>query len=148
MLPLAPILLAEDEETDVIILRMALEQAGISNPLIVARDGEEVIQYLTGRFPYSDRLKYPLPALIILDLKMPRMTGFEVLSWLAARHDLGDLPAIVLSSSSYDEDIQKARQLGVREYFVKPHSFDSLVNIMQQISRRWLSHPDSKLHAP
>ena len=144
MQPPAPILLAEDEETDVLIVRMALEQAGIANPLIVARDGQEVVKCLCGNSPYSDPLKHPkhpLPVLLILDLKMPRMTGFEVLSWLASRPDLVDVPAVVLSSSSYEEDIQRARQLGARDYFVKPHSLKDLATILQQVALRWLSVP-------
>jgi CheY-like chemotaxis protein len=73
---------------------------------------------------------------------MPRITGFEVLSWLASRPDLVDVPAVILSSSSYEEDIQRARQLGARDYFVKPHSLKDLVTILQQMALRWLPLPE------
>src|SRR5947209_4561847 len=91
------ILLAEDEETDVILFRLALQTAGLLYPVAVARDGQEAIEYLSGEAPYSDRETNPLPALVVLDLKMPRMTGFDVLSWLGTQSDLRQIPAVVLS---------------------------------------------------
>jgi len=134
----APILLAEDEEADVFMLRRALQKAEVSSPLVVVRDGQEAIDYLSGAHPYSDRATYGMPGLLILDLKMPRMSGFEVLAWLAQRPDLNHIPAVVMSSSSYDEDIQIARELGAREYHVKPTSSGDLVDILKQLSGRWL----------
>jgi len=82
---------------------------------------------------------HPLPALLLLDLKMPRMDGFEVLAWLATRLDFKDLPVVVLSSSSDDSDIQKARQLGAREYFIKPHALSDLVTMLKSLQSRHLS---------
>ncbi len=134
-----PILVAEDEETDIFILRRALRKAGLVNPLVAVKDGQQAIDYLEGRPPYHDRAEHPLPALVLLDLKMPRMTGFEVLSWLAERSEFGAIPAIVLSSSSYEEDMAKARQLGARDYHIKPHSINDLVSLVRAISERWLS---------
>jgi CheY-like chemotaxis protein len=134
-----PILVAEDEESDVVLLRMALEKAGVPNPLITARDGQETIEYLSGEGQFSDRTTNPLPGLLILDLKMPRMTGFDVLCWLAANPAFKELPVVVLSSSSYEEDMTKARQLGAREYYVKPHSLKQLVEILRQLAERWLA---------
>jgi CheY-like chemotaxis protein len=133
-----PVLVAEDEETDGFILRLGFERAGLPNPLLVVRDGQEALDYLIGNAPYADRSIHPLPALLLLDLKMPRMNGFEVLAWLATRPDFKDLPAVVLSSSSDDSDIQKARQMGARDYFVKPHSLSDLVKILQRLHTRWL----------
>src|SRR5579862_996911 len=101
------ILLAEDEETEVLLFELALQSAGQSYPVIVARDGQEAIDYLAGHVPYKNRLSHPLPALVMLDLKMPRMTGFDVLSWLSSQPQLQSIPAVVLSSSSYPEDIKK-----------------------------------------
>src|SRR5262245_26088323 len=124
--PPPPILVAEDEETDALILRMAAKQAGLANPLVVVHDGSDVVTYLEGAGQYADRALHPLPALLILDLKMPRMTGFDVLSWLGTHPHFKRLPAVVLSSSCQDSDVAKARDLGAREYHVKPHHLGEL----------------------
>jgi CheY-like chemotaxis protein len=131
-----PILAAEDEETDALILRLAFERARVTNPLIVVGDGQEAIDYLEGRGAYADRAAYPLPVLLLLDLKMPRLSGFDVLAWLATRSDFKELPAIVLSSSSDDSDIRRAKAAGARDYFVKPHNLSELVTIMQTVHTR------------
>lgn len=134
----ATILVAEDEPTDALILQLAFEAAGITNPVTIVSDGQAAVDYLSGKTPYGDRAAHPLPALLILDLKMPRMNGFDVLTWLQARPDFNTLPAVVLSSSSDDEDIKKARSLGARDYFVKPNSLDDLVAILHRLSTDWL----------
>ncbi len=134
-----PILVAEDEETDGLLLRIALKEAGLRNPLVIVRDGQAVVDYLTGAAPYADRVTHPLPGLLLLDLKMPRMSGFDVLEWLASRPDFAHLPAIVLSSSLEEADIQKARQMGARDYLVKPHDYRHLTLALQQIAQRWLA---------
>jgi CheY-like chemotaxis protein len=136
--PLLPVLAAEDEETDQFILKRAFSQAKLACPLILVSDGQQAIDYLNGDAPYGDRMAYPLPALLLLDLKMPRVTGFDVLAWLATRPEFSSLPVIVLTSSDHDSDIQKARQLGARDYIVKPHSFSHLVNIIRGLGDRWL----------
>lgn len=132
------ILLAEDEETDVILFRFAMKAAGLVYALAVVRDGQEAIDYLAGDPPYSNRQTDPLPSLVILDLKMPRMTGFDVLSWLANQAHLQSIPAVVLSSSSYPEDIQKAAQLGARDFYIKPHTVSELAKVLQSATGRWL----------
>src|SRR5258706_12776145 len=120
----APILLAEDDENDVFFLRRALARSGLGNPLIAVRDGQEAVDYLAGIGPYADRASHPLPGLIFLDLKMPRMNGFEVLLWLSSRPEFGELPVVVLTSSAQDSDIRKARELGADDYQVKPQEFE------------------------
>lgn len=132
------ILLAEDEESDAMIFRMALERAGITNPLIILSDGQEAVDYLSGLGAYADRIKHPLPGLLVLDLKMPRMSGFDVLTWLAQRPEFASLPAVVLSSSPAEMDIMKAKSAGAREYFVKPHNLKDLIGILQTLQARWL----------
>jgi CheY-like chemotaxis protein len=112
---------------------------------LVVRDGQEAVDYLAGNKPYNDRTAYPFPALVLLDLKMPRMSGFDVLAWLADRSEFKHLPLVVLSSSSDDSDREKARLMGAKEYFVKPHSLLDLVKIIQDLADRWLSTPHSKL---
>jgi CheY-like chemotaxis protein len=134
-----PILAAEDEESDRIILELAFQRAQLPHPLVIVRDGQEAVDYLSGEGRYADRSAHPLPALLVLDLKMPRMNGFDVLAWLAKQPDFNHLSAVVLSSSGDELDMNKARQLGAREYFVKPHSFDDLIKIAHQMQARWLS---------
>lgn len=134
-----PILAAEDEESDRMILELAFQRAELRHPLAIVRDGEEVVDYLSGKGPYADRSAHPLPALVILDLKMPRMSGFDVLSWLSTQRELKEIPAVVLSSSAAESDMAKAWKLGMREYFVKPHSLEQLITVAQQLQARWLS---------
>ena len=136
---MTPVLAAEDEESDAMILRMAFERAGVTNPLVVVRDGQEAVDYLSGAGDYSDRHRFPLPGLILLDLKMPRMSGLDVLLWLAARPEFKGLPAIVFSSSPDQSDIRRAKEAGALEYFVKPHSLRELVTILQTLHSRWLA---------
>lgn len=131
------ILVAEDEETDVMLLRIAFQRAGLPIPLVVVSDGEEVIEYLKGEGRHSNQA-HPMPSLLLLDLKMPRMTGFEVLTWLSENSQFKALPAIVLSSSSYDSDIKQARQLGARDYCVKPESLSGMVGLVRNLHARWL----------
>lgn len=136
------ILLSEDEETEVMLFELALRRGGLSYPLIITRDGQEAVEYLSGSGRYSDRTLHPLPSLIVLDLKMPRMTGFDVLAWLGSQTALQQIPAVVLSSSSYPQDVQQAQRLGARDYFVKPHSLAELVQLLQTATKRWLVGPD------
>jgi len=134
----APILLAEDDENDIFFLRRALARSGRGNPRSAVRDGQEAENYLAGIGPYADRASHPLPGLLVLDLKMPRMNAFDVLTWLSTRPDFKELPVVVLSSSAQDSDIQKARELGADDYQVKPQEFDGLVEIVRNLHSRWL----------
>ena len=133
-----PILAAEDEETERFLLKIAFERTGLPNPLVTVGDGKEAVDYLAGHAPYTDRAIHPLPALLLLDLKMPRMNGFDVLAWLAARPEFRDLPVAVLSSSPDESDIARARQMGACAYFVKPHDLSDLVKIIQSLPDLWL----------
>jgi CheY-like chemotaxis protein len=132
------VLAAEDEESDVFLLGMAFKKAGVPNALTIVRDGQEAIDYLNGDVPYHDRSRYPLPGLLLLDLNMPRMNGFDVLQWLALHPALNNLPAVVLSSSAQDSDVEKARTLGAVDYRVKPTGMDNLIQLIQEIVPRWL----------
>jgi CheY-like chemotaxis protein len=135
---LSPILAAEDEESDRLILELAFRRAGLPQPLVIVRDGQEAVDYLSGKGHYADRSTHPLPGLLVLDLKMPRMNGFDVLAWLAKQPDFQHLPVVVLSSSADELDVNKARELGAREYFVKPHRLEELREIARQMHARWL----------
>src|ERR1041385_1243796 len=133
-----PILAAEDEESDRMILELAFERAKLPHPLLIVRDGQEAVDYLSGKGDYADRSAHPRPALLILDLKMPRLNGFDVLAWLAEQPEFKQMPVVMLSSSANELDMNKARQLGACEYFVKPHRLDELVRIAHQMQARWL----------
>src|ERR1041384_3501022 len=106
------ILVAEDDADDVFLLRRALRKAGLSHRVVDVFDGTVVISYLGGEPPYDNRSHYPFPDLLLLDLKMPKMNGFDVLAWLKGRPDMGTLPVIVFSSSSVEEDEAMSLRMG------------------------------------
>ncbi len=138
MLDKVPILLAEDDENDIFLMGRAFDRAGISNPLFVVRNGQEAIDYLSGAGQYANREKFPLPYLLLLDLKMPWMDGFDVLKWLRANSSFDNLPVVVLTSSKLQADVDKSRQLGVFDYRVKPQSFEDLVRLLDDVRKCWL----------
>lgn len=132
------ILMAEDDEKDILLMRRAFRRAGIPNPVQVVHNGQEAIEYLSGTGIYARREKYPLPGLVLLDLKMPWMDGFDVLQWLRGRNEFDRLPVVVLTSSKLQGDIDKSRQLGVFDYRVKPHGFQELVKLLDDVRKCWL----------
>ena len=133
--PIPCLLLVEDQDDDVFFFRRALTQAAVVVRLAVARDGSEAIDYLDGRPPFTDRISAPLPSLVLLDLKMPRMNGFDVLNWLRARPEFSKLPVIVFSTSDLPSDIERAMELGANDYRVKPNDFDDLVEFVKEIAQ-------------
>jgi CheY-like chemotaxis protein len=138
MLDDALILLAEDDENDIFLMRRAFEAAKIPNPLFVVQNGQEAVNYLAGHGDYSARDRYPRPALLLLDLKMPWMDGFDVLAWLRKQPQFDGLPVVVLTSSKLQSDIDKSRELGVYDYRVKPHAFKDLVLLLDDVRKCWL----------
>ena len=134
----AVILIADDDSNDVFFLRRAFEKAGLSLPVLHVPDGERAISYLSGTEDYADRKQFPLPALLFLDLKMPKVSGFEVLEWLSQRNDLENLKVVVLSSSGLQSDIQKAKKLGADDYRVKPADIDDMITMVKEVASRWL----------
>jgi CheY-like chemotaxis protein len=134
----ATILLAEDREDDIILVQKAFEKGRILNPLFVVRDGEEAINYLTGIFPFSDRVRFPIPVVLLLDLKMPRVDGFEVLRWLKTQPGLVTTRVVVLTSSEDIRDVRKAYQLGANSFLVKPLDFRNTPALVETITDYWL----------
>lgn len=132
------ILLVEDNPKDVLLMQRAFRKANLANPLQVVEDGEAAIHYLSGEELYSDRNRYPLPVLILLDLKLPRKSGAEVLAWLREQPKLKRLPVVVLTSSKEYADINKVYDLGANAYMVKPVAFDSLVEIVKMLNIHWI----------
>jgi CheY-like chemotaxis protein len=138
MLDDAHILLAEDDENDIALMQRAFKRASIPNPLSIVRNGQEAVDYLSGKGPYAERSKHPMPRLLLLDLKMPWMDGFDVLAWLRTQPQFNALPVVVLTSSKLQTDIDKSRELGVYDYRVKPQSFDDLVRLLDDVRGCWL----------
>ena len=129
----AVILVVEDEPNDVILLERAFKEARVTLPIRVARDGQEAIDYLSASGHYQDRGRFPMPCLVVLDLKMPRKNGLEVLEWLRGREGLKDLPVFMVTSSNDTGDKQAAQLHGVEAYRVKPASLEDLVRIAEEI---------------
>jgi CheY-like chemotaxis protein len=131
------ILIAEDDENDIHLLEVALRRAGINNPLQFVRDGEEAIDYLRHEGKFADRVQYPLPTVIITDIKMPRCSGLEVLRWINSHSECSIIPTIVLSASAETKDVRSAYELGASTYFQKPGSIDELTDMMRTINHYW-----------
>jgi CheY-like chemotaxis protein len=131
------VLIAEDNSEDMLLLKKALEKAGVKAQTQFVRDGEEVLLYLQGLGVYSNRDAYPIPNMIILDIKMPKRSGLEVLQWLSEHREFAVVPTVVLSSSNLESDVRKAYHLGANTYFVKPSSFDELVNTVKALQLYW-----------
>jgi CheY-like chemotaxis protein len=134
----AVILLAEDRPDDVVLIERALCVAKVVNPLIVVPDGEATIAYLDGVGKYADRQSFPLPDILLLDLKMPKMDGFEVLQAIKGRPHLGHIRIIVLTSSEDIFDVNKAYELGASSFLVKPLEFENFAALMLTLNHFWL----------
>lgn len=137
-MPEAEILLVEDNPDDVLLIQRAFRKLGAVNPLRVVSDGEQAVAYLAGEGPYADRDAHPLPSLLLLDLKLPRRSGFEVLEWLRGRPGLRRLPVVVLTSSRESQDVGRAADLGANSYLVKPVQFDALQEMVRTLRLYWI----------
>ena len=132
------ILLVEDEENDILLIQRAFRKAKLSNPVHIVRDGEQAIAYLRGDGAYADRLESPLPTMILLDLKLPRASGHDVLKWLRTQAALRRIPVVVLTSSRESTDVNRAYDLGANSYLVKPVQFDALIEMLKNVDMYWL----------
>jgi|SRR3954464_11273426 CheY-like chemotaxis protein len=130
------ILLAEDDPHDIELFKIALKQCGHVQSLNVVRDGEELIDYLQGKPPFVGRRRVP-PTVIFMDLKMPKLNGFDVLRWLKKHPACGVIPTIMLSGSALEQDVRKAYQLGVNAFFNKPTHFGELAEILELTFNFW-----------
>jgi CheY-like chemotaxis protein len=125
------ILLVDDSEMDIMLMRVAFKKAMCDNPLQEVHNGEEAIAYLKGEGQYADRNKFPLPILMLLDLNMPRLNGFEVLAWVRAQPGLKRLTITIISASMRAEDIERAFDLGASSFLVKPSNLETLTAMMR-----------------
>lgn len=140
-----PILLVEDSPDDALLIQRAFRKANLANPVQLVRDGEEAVAYLSGAAPYEDRDRHPLPVFMLLDLKLPRRSGLEVLAWLRQESSLKRLPVVVLTSSRESVDVNRAYDLGVNSYLTKPVGFEALLEMVTNVNLYWLvlnQHPE------
>lgn len=131
--PAQTILLVEDNEDDVFIFQRALKQAAIPHAVQIARDGQEALDYLFGEGEFADRTRFPLPFLVLLDLKLPLLNGLDVLAAIQPRPELARMCVVVLTSSAEARDLARAQELGAQAYFVKPPSAKILRDIIDSV---------------
>jgi CheY-like chemotaxis protein len=134
----ATVLLCEDDPDDVLLTEIAFEKARLANPLQIARDGEEAIAYLKGEGRFADRTRFPLPILLLLDLKMPKLDGFHVLQWLRGQPELNRVAVAIMTSSDHDPDVSRAYELGADSYLIKPPDAGALLALVQRLRAYWL----------
>jgi two-component system, response regulator len=131
------ILMADDDEDDVLLTQKALQKGRLLNPLYTVRDGEELLDYLLHRGDFTDETNSPRPGLILLDLNMPKKDGREALKEIKSHADLKDIPIVVFTTSKAEEDIYRSYKLGVNSFITKPVTFESLIEVMQMLGRYW-----------
>ena len=132
------VLLVEDDLNDIFLVKRAFKMAQVKNPLQVVTDGQEAMLYLKGEGKYSDRESYPLPKLMVMDIKMPRVSGFEVLQWVKGNSGpLRRIPVIIVSSSDNPADINRAYELGANAYMVKPVDYRAVEHLFHSITQYW-----------
>jgi CheY-like chemotaxis protein len=132
------VLLVEDDLNDIFLVKRAFKRARLRNPLQVVTDGQEAINYLRGLGKYADRETHPLPTLIVMDIKMPRKTGFEVLEWVRGKGPpLRRIPVVIVSSSDNPTDINQAYESGANAYMVKPMDYRAVEHLFESITQYW-----------
>jgi CheY-like chemotaxis protein len=135
-----PLLLVEDNEDDIIFMKRVLRNLQITQSLQIVRDGQQAVDYLAGKGAFADRATYPLPCLVLLDLKLPVKNGLEVLQWIRSEPSLASLVVLVLSTSKEGQDINEAYRHHANAYLVKPPMVEQLADMMQAIKHFWLGH--------
>jgi DNA-binding response OmpR family regulator len=133
------ILQVEDDPNDVFLLQYAMKRVQMKNPMQVASDGQEAIDYLSGTGKFADREQYPLPALVLLDLKLPYVMGLDVLKWIHEQPNTAPV-VIILTSSGEDDDVASAYCLGANAFVTKPSAANELQDIVKAIKDFWLTH--------
>jgi CheY-like chemotaxis protein len=131
------ILWVEDDADDVLLIGRALRKAGLEQPAL-ARDGREAVAYLAGSGPFADRSMYPFPTLVLLDLKLPKLSGFEVLQWIREHEETSRIPVVMFTSSKEGSDIDRAYSLGANAYLLKSVDHEHLVEALKRVKAFWL----------
>ncbi len=150
--PRPVILLVDDNPHDVVLIRLAFRRVGIIDTIHLVKDGTEAMRYIKGEGPYADRHQFPTPTLVLLDLKMPQTSGFDVLQWIREQPALSNVLVVVMSGSKNDADIERAYSLGANSYLVKPTRFEEMVKMMETLKdytawRKSGKHSGARLHA-
>jgi CheY-like chemotaxis protein len=140
-------LLVDDDSNDQVLIRRSFRKAQAAIRVVVANDGDEALSYLSGTGNFSDRNQYPLPCAILLDLKLPRRSGLEVLAWVRKQAPLRQMPVVILTSSHLEEDVRAAYDLGANSYLVKPVDLSDLETMIARVAEYWadLNHPPPAL---
>lgn len=133
------LMLVDDSVNDLELMRIAFKRASIRNPIAEMHSGEQAIAYLSGKGDYADRKQFPMPRIVITDLKMPGVDGFELLEWLKGQSAFDGVPKIVLTASPHEADKRRARELGCSAYLVKPEQLDGLVKLASEMNQYWIS---------
>lgn len=137
---LGTILLVEDESTDATLVARALQKCGVQNPLVTLRNADEALAYLEGINEYADRIAHPLPILILLDLKLPGMSGHQLLKWIRMRRDLRLIPVVVLTGSESDADVKNAYEAGANSCLRKTPTQEEFYRLASIVQQYWLEH--------
>jgi len=131
------ILLVEDNEDDAFLMKRALAAADVANPIYHVETGQQAIDYLAGAHPFQDRNRHPMPVIVFLDLKLPLMSGHEVLEWIRGQRQLESLAVVVLTSSNEPSDVRRSYSLGANSYLVKPLTAQQLVDLAKAFKWSW-----------
>jgi CheY-like chemotaxis protein len=131
------ILMADDDEDDILLTHKALQKGKLLNTLYSVQDGEELLDYLFHRGKYTDPAKAPRPGIILLDLNMPKKDGREALKEIKSHADLQDIPIVVFTTSKAEEDIYRSYKLGVNSFITKPVTFENMIEVMQALGKYW-----------
>ena len=131
------ILVVDDNDEDVMAVLMALRNAGVQNPVQTVSDGDLAMAYLKGDGAFSNRDKFPMPGILLLDLKMPRVAGFQVMEWLRTQPQFKKLLIIILSGHNELREVQEAYKLGAHSFLIKPCTANDIGNLMRWFSEHW-----------
>jgi CheY-like chemotaxis protein len=138
MIPAGAILLVEDNDDDVFLMKHALAAAGIANPIYVVETGQLAVDYLSGAGESQERDRFPMPVIVFLDLKLPLMSGHEVLAWIRGQRQLESLLVVVLTSSDEPSDVRRSYSLGANSYLMKPLTARQLVDLTKAFNWTWM----------
>ncbi len=139
-----PVLLVEDDPSDARLIQRAFGKVDATIAMIRLTNGDDVVSYLSGESPYDNRTTYPLPSIVLLDIKLPKRSGFEVLQWLRRQPTaVNRLPVVMLTSSRHSVDINRAYDLGANSYLAKPETASQLEQLATQFQSYWLKVNES-----
>jgi DNA-binding response OmpR family regulator len=145
------VLLVEDDPDDFQLMELALKRTPGEVHLVRVEDGEAAVEYLSGADDYSDRAEHPLPHIMVLDIKLPKRSGFEVLEWIRTQSELRRMPVMMLTSSRHSMDVNRAYDLGASAYFSKPETMKDLAALLGDLKSlwtRWLEFPNLQQEGP